>query len=425
MKINQLKQKRMGVITESRSFLDEVEKRGGGFTQEDEQKYERMNTEIDNLTKEIEREERQLELDEEVRKAAEQRDASGAGLIGGEQRNGQAENIPATQREEYRSAFNKFLVGGMAELNNEERSILGQGRAQLEGRALSAVTGAAGGFTVPQGFYNSLLESMKAFGGMRKVRSTVLRTDSGNTLPIPKVDDTSNVGAIVGENSAAGNATDPVFSQLNLGAYKYTSKVFLIPIELLQDSAFNIEAYIRNIIQTRIGRITNTHFTVGTGTGQPTGVVAGSTLGKTGTTGQATSVTYDDLIDLIHSIDPAYRAMGTEFMFNDGTLKAIRKLKDSNGLPLWQPSMQVGEPDKILGYDYTVNQDVASMAANAKSILFGDFSKFFIRDVMDLSIFRMGEKYIDSGQVGFVAFSRHDSVLTDSAAVKYYANSAT
>jgi HK97 family phage major capsid protein len=420
-RILELRAKRANVVTESRSLIDDAEKRGG-FTAEDEQKYERMNTEIDNLTKDIEREERQLQLEKD---AAEYRDGSGAGLVGGEQRGEQAQNVPVTQREEYRSVFNKFLVSGMAGLDGEERTLLGQGRAQLEGRALSAITGAAGGFTVPQGFYNSLLESLKAFGGMRNVRSTVLRTAAGNTLPIPKVDDTSNVGAIVGENVTAGNATDPVFSQLNLGAYKYTSKVFLIPIELLQDSAFDIEAYIRNIIATRIGRITNTHFTVGTGSGQPTGVVTGATSGKVGTTGQVASVIYDDLIDLVHSVDPAYRVAGSEFMFNDNTLKALRKLKDSQGLPIWQPGMVQGEPDKILGYQYKINQDVATMAANAKSILFGDFSKFFIRDVMDLSIFRMGEKYIDQGQVGFVAFSRHDSVLTDTAAIKYYANSAT
>lgn len=201
--------------------------------------------------------------------------------------------------------------------------------------------------------------------------------------------------------------------------------MFLIPIELLQDSAFDIESYIRNVIQTRIGRITNQHFTTGTGTSQPTGVVTNATLGKTGATGQTTSITYDDLIDLIHSIDPAYRVAGSEFMFNDSTLKALRKLKDTQGLPIWQPGLTQGEPDRILGFKYTINQDVATMAANAKSILFGDFSKFFIRDVMDLSIFRMGEKYIDAGQVGFVAFSRHDSTLVDTSAIKYYANSAT
>jgi HK97 family phage major capsid protein len=295
----------------------------------------------------------------------------------------------------------------------------------MEARALSAITGATGGFTVPTGFYNSLIEAMKAYGGMRSSRHTNLRTAAGNTLPIPKVDDTSNVGMIVGESAAVGNATDPTFSQLNLGAYKYTSRTILIPIELLQDSAFDIEAYIRGAIATRIGRITNTHFTVGTGSSQPTGVVQNATSGKVGTTGQTTSITYDDLVDLIHSVDPAYRVSSSHFMFNDSSLKALRKLKDGQGNPIWQPGLVQGAPDKILGYDYVINQDVATMAASAKSVLFGDFSKFFIRDVMDLSIFRIGEKYIENGQVGFVAFSRHDSTLVDTNAIKFYQNSAS
>jgi HK97 family phage major capsid protein len=420
-KIKELRQKRAEVITESRSLIDAAEARGG-FNAEDEQSYDRLNSEIDKLTKDIDRQERQYQLEKD---AAEFRDHSGAGLHGGEQRGEQGENVPVTQKEEYRSAFNKFLVGGFSDLNNEERSVLNQGRAPMEARALSAITGATGGFTVPTGFYNSLIEAMKAYGGMRSSRHTNLRTAAGNTLPIPKVDDTSNVGMIVGESAAVGNATDPTFSQLNLGAYKYTSRTILIPIELLQDSAFDIEAYIRGAIATRIGRITNTHFTVGTGSSQPTGVVQNATSGKVGTTGQTTSITYDDLVDLIHSVDPAYRVSSSHFMFNDSSLKALRKLKDGQGNPIWQPGLVQGAPDKILGYDYVINQDVATMAASAKSVLFGDFSKFFIRDVMDLSIFRIGEKYIENGQVGFVAFSRHDSTLVDTNAIKFYQNSAS
>lgn len=418
MKIIEKKQKRAQIAKEAREMLDQAELRGG-LNQEEETQWNRMMEDVDKLGAEIEREERMLSLESGL----EERDGSPAKYVDGTEE--KREMIPVTERKEYREAFNRFLISGMGELNQEERSILNQGRANLEQRALSAVTGAAGGFTVPTGFFNELIESMKAYGGMRQARSRVLTTKSGNPLPIPKGDDTGNTGAIVGENTAAGNATDPVFSQANLGAYKYTSKVFLIPIELLQDSAFNIEEWIREVIVTRIGRITNTHFTVGTGSGQPNGVVTGAGLGKTGATGQTAAVTYDDLVDLIHSVDPAYRVAPSEFMFNDNTLKVIRKLKDSQGIPLWQPSLQIGVPDTILGYRYVINQDVASMAANAKSILFGDFRKFFIRDVMDVSIFRMGEKYIDSGQVGFVAFSRHDSVMSDNNAIKYYQNSAT
>nr|BDD44896.1 hypothetical protein 3 [bacterium] len=132
------------------------------------------------------------------------------------------------------------------------------------------------------------------------------------------------------------------------------------------------------------------------------------------------------MFDLKHSVDVAYRE-NSEWMFNDNTLKAISKLKDADGRPLWQPSLTAGAPDLILGKPFVINTDIADMAANAKSILFGDFSSYFIRDVMDLTIFRLSEKYIESGQIGFIAYSRHDGLLADAGTgpVKHYANSAT
>lgn len=410
-KIIELKQKRANVVDNMRKMLDDAEKRDGGMTQEDEAQYDKYNTEVDKLGKDIERFERQLDLD----KTLEQRDGSPAAR-GNEVGGGDGKQ---DKQAEYRSVFNEFLKSGTEALTPEQRALM------AEHRALSASTGAAGGFTVPQGFYNSLIESMKAFGGMRQSRATILRTAQGNPLPIPKVDDTMNVGAILAENTAAGTQ-DVAFTQQTLGAYKYTSKVVLVPIELIQDSAFNIEQFLVKVLTTRIGRITNTHFTVGTGTAQPQGIVTGSTLGKTGATGQTTSVVYDDLIDLIHAVDIAYRDQA-QFMMHDTSLKAFKKLKDTQGRPLWLPGIAVNEPDTINGYKYVINNDVPVMAASAKSLLFGDFSAYMIRDVMDVQIVRMGEKYADSAQVGFVAFSRHDGQLVDAGAhpIVYYANSAT
>ena len=145
-----------------------------------------------------------------------------------------------------------------------------------------------------------------------------------------------------------------------------------------------------------------------------------------GQVGQTTSVIYEDLVDLEHSVDPAYRAEA-EFMFHDDTLKVLKKLKDADGRPLWLPGVAVREPDTILGYNYVINQDMPIMAANAKSILFGDFSKYMIRDVMDLMLLRLVERYADFAQVGFIAFSRHDGDLLDAGTnpIKHYANSAT
>ena len=376
---------------------------------EDKQKFDRLMADIDKLDERIQREERLYErkkeeaAEEPIRPAVEQR----------------------TQKseEEYREAFNTYLRYGVSGLNPEQRSLLASN--YVETRALSAVTGASGGYTVPQDFYNQLIDNMKWFGGMRQARTTIIRTNGGNPLPIPTADDTGNVGAIVNENTQVTDQ-DPSFGQKVLGAHMYTSKIVRVPYQLLQDSAFDIEAWLRQKLAERIGRITNQHFTVGTGSGEPQGVVTGASEGKVGATGQTTSVTYDDLVDLEHSVDPAYRRQA-QWMFHDSTLKALKKLKDSEDRPLWAPGIAVREPDTILGYPYVINNDMPVMAADAKSILFGDFSNYFIRDVLGVQLLRLEERYADYLQVGFLAFSRHDGVLADAGAgpIRYYQNSST
>ncbi len=417
-KIVELLQKRANLWEQAKEIHERSVTEQRSLLGDEQTQYDKITADIDGLTATIDREKRMEEQRAEMEKAA-------FGKKEEEKKDPEKRQSPL-ETEEYREAYNSWLKDGLTGMEGEQRSILEKGRQQLETRALSAVTGAAGGFTVPQGFYNQLIQAMKPFGGIRQTRATVLRTASGNDLPIPTNDDSANVGIIVGENAAVGSATDPTFAQKILKAYKYTSRTFLVPIELLQDSAFDVEAYIRQTIVERIGRITSQHFTTGTGTSQPQGIVTGSTLGKTGVVGQTTSVTYDDLVDLIHSVNPLYRANG-ELMFNDNSLKVIRKLKDGNGLPLWQPSLTAAEPDKILGKGYIINTDMADMAANAKSILFGDMSNYFIRDVMDLLIVRISEKYIENGQIGFVAFSRHDGLMVDAGQgpIRHYANSAT
>ena len=213
---------------------------------------------------------------------------------------------------------------------------------------------------------------------------------------------------------------------MNLGVHKYSSKTVAVPIELLQDSNADIEAFVNNRLITRLGRITNKHFTVGTGSSQPSGVLTGATLGVTGAKAQVDSVTYDDLVELEHSLDPAYREGGRcAFMFADTTLKAIKKLKDGQGRPLWLPGIDVKEPASILGYRYVINQSVPAMAATAKSVLFGDFSKYVIRDAMGITMYRFADSaFAQKGQVGFLAFMRSGGVLTDAQAVKFFQHGA-
>lgn len=408
MSVMELRQKRAAVAEQARQILTQASQEGRAMSQEEEQKWDKMMADVDSLRSTIEKMEKQAEVDSqlEARMEVKARAEHNASPM-------------APTQDQVSSAFRSWVLNGVEGLNGEQRAILKEMRAQ-------STSNTAGGYTIPQGFYNQLIDGMKAYGGVREAGATILTTASGNTLPIPTVDDTSNVGAILAENTAA-SAQDVTFGQKSLGAYKYTSKVVLVSYELMQDSAFNMEAFLAQKLAERIGRITNTHFTTGDGSSKPYGVVAGAALGKTGANGQTTSVTYDDLVDLLHSVNRAYRNPNAAFMMADSTYKAVRKLKDSNGLPIWATNVANGAPDTLLGARIVINDDVAAMAASAKSILFGDFSNYYIRDVQGVELYRISDKYIESGQVGFVAFSRHDGVLVDAGQnpIKYYANSAT
>jgi len=293
---------------------------------------------------------------------------------------------------------------------------------------MSTTTGSEGGYSVQSDVASRLIESLKMYGGVREA-ADVITTMAGNPLSFPTSDGTSETGELIGENTTA-TAADPTFGTVAVNAYKFSSKIVAVPFELLQDSQIDVEAFVNARCATRIGRVTNTYFTTGTGSSQPRGVVTGAASGKVGTTGQTTTVIFDDLIDLVHAVDPAYRASpGVRFMMNDASLKIIRKIKDSQGRPIFIPGydgLGGAMPDTILGYNVTTNQDMATMAANAKSILFGDFKKYIVRDVMDASMFRFADSaYVKLGQIGFLMWARSGGNLTDTAAVKYYQNSAT
>lgn len=326
----------------------------------------------------------------------------------------------------YADAWRTWMREGTSELSSEDRAALRTGWFDgKELRAQGVATGAAGGYLVPPEFRVKMVEAQKFFSSMRDV-AEVITTETGATLPWPTNDDTANVGAILGENTQV-TEQDVTLGQADIGAYMYTSKLVRVSLQLLSDSAFDVESWLARKLGERIGRAQNAHFTTGTGTNQPEGVQTNATVGKTGATGQTTSVTYDDLIDLIHSVDPAYRLGGRAgWMLHDTTLAAARKLKDAQNRPLWEPSVQVGVPDTLLGYQYSVNQDMPLMAANAKAILFGDFfAGYLVRDVQDVKLLRLAERYADFLQVGFLAFARTDGTPQDTGAYKAYRNSAT
>ena len=282
-------------------------------------------------------------------------------------------------------------------------------RAYAEKRDLSINLPTAGSYLIPEGFIANLERAMLEFGGMRQV-ADVMRTTSGEPMPWPTVNDTSNEGVLINENTAV-TELDPAFGNVTFYAHKYTSRMVQVPNELLEDSAFNLAVEIGSILGERLGRIGNRHCTTGDGAGKPYGVVTRATVGVT--TAAATAITADEIIDLIHSVDPSYRT-NASFMLNDGIIQYIRKLKDGTGQYLWQPGLQAGVPDRILGYPVVVNQHMQStVATGTRTVLFGAFNKYKIRDVGSIRMKRLDERYADSDQVAFLAFARLDGNLLD------------
>jgi HK97 family phage major capsid protein len=290
--------------------------------------------------------------------------------------------------------------------------------------AMSTTTPSEGGYTVPAEVAAMVIDRLKAFGGMRSV-ATILTTETGHAMNFPTSDGTAEVGEILAENAAA-TGNDITFGTVGLPVFKYSSKKIALPVELIQDSAIDVVAFVVNRLATRIARIQNLHYTTGTGSGQPNGVITASTVGKVGATGQTLTVIYDDLVDLKHSVNRAYRS-SAEWMMNDLSVAAVSKLKDTVGRPIWIPSVTEGAPDLLLGKPVNVNDDMAVMAANAKSIAFGDFSQYTIRDVKNSTTMRRFDDsaFALNGQVGFCGWTRSGGNLLDTAAIRLYQNSAT
>lgn len=396
----QLKEKRAGVWSTMQSILDTAEEANRDLEGDERSAYDAAEKELDTLTEDIERQERH------------------------EARSGKYDAPPSSTPEfraggdddpeaEYREAWVTYMRFGMGELPIEQRQVLRQG-FDPETRAQSVGTNSAGGYTVPAGFREVIVERMKDFGAVRNV-ATVITTETGNPLPWPTLDDTGNVGALLAENTQISEQ-DIALGTAQLDAYKYTSKLTRVSLELLQDSAFDFGALVLRKHGERLGRITNQHYTTGTGSSQPNGIVTGATSGVTAA--GVAAITADELIDLVHSVDPAYRARG-QFMLSDTALKSLRKLKDSNGMYLWQPNVQAGVAASLFGYPYVINQDMAVPATGVKSVLFGDFEAgYVIREVLGMQTVVFEERYLDYFQKAYTTFLRTDAEVQDSYAYR-------
>jgi HK97 family phage major capsid protein len=292
-------------------------------------------------------------------------------------------------------------------------------RLARETRALSVNVNTAGGYTVPEGFVQNLEIALLAYAQVR-MWATVMRTASGQDLPWPTVNDTANKGAILTENATV-TQQDVTFGQIVFHAYKYTSKMVLVPVELIEDSAFDLAAMLGELLGIRIGRIQADHFTTGAGASQPLGYITGATLGITAAS--PTAVSADDIYNLKHSVDPAYRSQaGVGFTMHDQILLKVKLLKDSLGRYLWQASLAGGAPDTLDGDPIYINQSMDStVASGKKTMAYGALKKFVIRDVSQIRLRRLVERFADSDQEAFLMFMRSDSNLLDAGThpIKY------
>lgn len=313
----------------------------------------------------------------------------------------------------YKEEFRAFLRSGQRSRMLEEVRTYSP---------LDNVTGADGAYLIPTGFQRELEIKLKAYGGMRR-NARVITTTMGNTLQWPSMDDTANAGEWLAVNTATSQL-NPTFGQVTFTSNLASSKQVLVPVQLMQDSAFDIESELQDAFAIRLARTLNLGYTLGTGSGQPNGLVGGITttltaVGSSGNTGGAetggTSIGTDDLTGLIAKVDPAYR-VGASFMAHWSTLDALRKLRDKYGRPLWEVSMASGTPDKIYGYPYDWNADMATIALNAKTVIFGNFSKYVIRDVLGITMVRFNELFMSSYQIGFQAYLRTDGQVLQPAA---------
>ncbi len=411
----ELLEKRGRIIDKQESLLQQASDEGRELNEDEQKRFDNMEDEYSKITKQIEN---TRKLDEKKKSVEERAEAKADKLSfqDGEKRT----KDEVLEKEEQRSnAFKKYLAYGENQMSAEERQILGEMRAQ-------STTDAAGGYTIPEGFSNEIESGLLAYGGMFEA-ARIFQTESGNDLPWPTEDNTSQKGEILSENTQV-NEQDLTFGSTTLEAYMYSSKLIRVSLQLLQDTAFNMEEFVGGKLSERLGRILNEHFTTGTGSSQPNGVVTASSEGHETTS--TTAFTFEDVLDLKHSVDPAYRGPNARFMMSDSTLAAIKKLSvgSSDARPLWQPSFVVGEPDRIDGSLYTINQDVAdSGTASNKFMLYGDFSKYIIRDVLGTQVMVLRERYADYHQIGILGFSRYDGDLIDAGAgaIKHMIHAAT
>ncbi len=390
MSKKELMEKRAKLIKDAQALSSKSE-----YSKEDDASFNKMMDEADGIQAQIDAIDRSATAVADLEKAV-------SFAAGRENTQFGTDGEKAARAAAQSQAFDKFLRQGAASLTQEERQMLPRA-------AQEAATDAKGGFTVPEGFMSTVEVAVKSFGGVIGAGADIIETDSGNDIPLPTVNDTTTKGRLIAEGAGAAEA-DITFAAVTLKAYTYTSDLVLVSNELLQDTGVNLTALIAELCGIRTARITNEHFTTGNNATRPQGVVPAAAA--SGVAAAAAAITVDNLQDLKFAVDEAYRKNG-RFMMNDTTLAAVAKLKDEDGRFLLQPAVREDLPDTIVGKPYTVNNDMASVGAEARSVLFGDFSKYKVRRVKGGILRRLDERFADDNQTAFVLFTRWDGRLVD------------
>jgi HK97 family phage major capsid protein len=440
----ELREAQARLATQMRAMIETAKKDKRGFTNEERTAWAKMVDETESNEATIKAEEQLVVLDTRLGKIAEddllpafadasldpdpEAPAAGQRRFSGKHKK---DNSP------HAKAFAKWLRNGLGALAPEEQQLMQSRSIGLDSlgiRNAQTITTTGGGYLIPTGFSDKLEEAMKWFGGIMGVVEE-FTTDTGAPLPWPTDNDTAQKGRMLAINTQL-TETDITFGQVTFNAFIGTSDTILVPLALMQDSYFDMDSYLARKLGTRLGRLVNYQCTVGVGTTAPNGIVTAAIaagLNTQGAVGTSTSAGYADLVNLLHSVDPAYRDRpSAKFMWADSTLKILRKLVDGSNRPLWQPGISAGFgggfPATVLDKPYIINQDMAAMAASAYPMLFGDMSTYKLRRVAGgVTIMRLVERYADYLQVGFLGFLRFDGNLIDAGThpVATWQNSAT
>ena len=391
-KILELREKRAKTWDAAKAFLDTKRGSDGLLSAEDVAAYEKMEADVVNLGKEIDRLERQAALDAELNKPVNTPITGKPAAVSAEEKTGRASA-------EYRKSFWNAMRA-----KNLSMDVAG---------ALQVGTDSEGGYLVPDEFERTLIEALEEENILRSL-AHVIQTSSGDRK-IPVVA-TKGTASWVDEEGAIPESGDS-FGQVTIGAYKLGTMI-KVSEELLSDSVFDLEAYISREFARRIGSKEEEAFFTGDGTGKPLGVLAETGGAEIGVTANAAATfTADEIFDLFYSLKAPYRRSAV-FVMNDATVKALRKLKDNNGQYLWQPSLTAGAPDTLLNRPVYSSAFMPVLEAGAKSILFGDLSYYWVADRQGRSFRRLGELFAPTGQVGFLATQRVDGKLILPEAVK-------